>query len=49
MINKAGIHRSYGFKIAVPAQRGTKRRAPARTETPPPDDEREDDEAARQG
>ena len=29
MINKAltGIHRSYGFKIAVPAQCGTKRRA----------------------
>ena len=49
MINKAGIHRSYGFKIAVPAQRGTKRRAPVRPETPPPDDEREDDEAARQG
>jgi len=49
MINKAGIHRSYGFKIAVPAQRGTKRHTPARPETPPPDDEREDDEATRQG
>ena len=40
LVNQAGIHRSYGFKTAVPAQHGPKRRAP----NPPEDDPVHDEE-----
>ena len=34
LVNQAGIHRSYGFKTAAPAQRNSKRRA-----APPPEED----------